>query len=106
MTRFHPIGRRPIDGGNADGGYTLEDFNQYITEANEQRFVVLQIEDPEPLAELEEIAQLEGYDMLFLVLATLVKGLEHRAISATLYSLKRGSGLQRLPTSMVNMQQR
>lgn len=65
MTRFHPIGRRPIDGGNADGGYTLEDFNQYITEANEQRFVVLQIEDPEPLAELEEIAQLEGYDMLF-----------------------------------------
>lgn len=65
MTRFHPIGRRPIDGGNADGGYTLEDFNQYITEANEQRFVVLQIEDPEPLVELEEIAQLEGYDMLF-----------------------------------------
>lgn len=65
MTRFHPIGRRPIDGGNADGGYTMEDFNTYLQEANEQRFIVLQIEDPEPLEELEEIAQLEGYDMLF-----------------------------------------
>lgn len=65
MTRFHPIGRRPIDGGNADGGYTMEDINSYIQEANEQRFLVFQIEDPEPLDELEEIAQLEGFNMLF-----------------------------------------
>ncbi|GAA4464530.1 staphyloferrin B biosynthesis citrate synthase SbnG [Nibrella saemangeumensis] len=64
-TRFHPIGRRPIDGGNADGGYTTIDFNDYLQQANEQRFVVLQIEDTEPLDELEAIAALEGYDMLF-----------------------------------------
>ncbi len=25
MTRFHPIGRRPVDGGNADGSYTAVD---------------------------------------------------------------------------------
>lgn len=65
MTRFHPIGRRPVDGGNADGGYTKVDFNDYLKQANEQRFIILQIEDPEPLDELEEIAALEGYDMLF-----------------------------------------
>jgi 4-hydroxy-2-oxoheptanedioate aldolase len=65
MTRFHPIGRRPIDGGNADGAYTAMDFNDYLQQANEQRFVVFQIEDPEPLDELEAIAALEGYDMLF-----------------------------------------
>ncbi len=65
MTRFHPIGRRPVDGGNADGGYTKVDFNDYLKQANEQRFVILQIEDPEPLDELEAIAELEGYDMLF-----------------------------------------
>lgn len=64
-TRFHPIGRRPIDGGNADGGYTNLDFNKYLTQANEQRFIALQIEDPEPLDELEAIAALEGYDILF-----------------------------------------
>jgi 4-hydroxy-2-oxoheptanedioate aldolase len=65
MTRFHPIGRRPIDGGNADGAYTNLDFNNYLKQANEQRFIVLQIEDPEPLKDIEAIAALEGYDMLF-----------------------------------------
>jgi 4-hydroxy-2-oxoheptanedioate aldolase len=64
-TRFHPLGRRPIDGGNADGGYTKLDFNTYLKQANERRFVALQIEDPEPLDELEAIAALEGYDILF-----------------------------------------
>lgn len=64
-TRFHPIGRRPIDGGNADGAYTMVAMDEYIKTANEQRFVVVQIEDPEPLDELEEIASLEGIDMIF-----------------------------------------
>jgi 4-hydroxy-2-oxoheptanedioate aldolase len=65
MTRFHPVGRRPIDGGNSDGAYTALDFNEYLVQANQQRFIILQIEDPEPLEELEEIATLDGYDMLF-----------------------------------------
>jgi 4-hydroxy-2-oxoheptanedioate aldolase len=65
MTRFHPLGLRAIDGGNADGGYTNVDFNEYLKQANRERFVILQIEDPEPLKELEAIAELEGYDMLF-----------------------------------------
>ncbi|MCD4769549.1 MAG: hypothetical protein K8R35_05220 [Bacteroidales bacterium] len=65
MTRFHPIGRRPVDGGNADGSYTTLELKDYCCQANEQRFIVLQIEDPEPLDELEAIAALEGYDMLF-----------------------------------------
>lgn len=65
MTRFHPTGRRPIDGGNSDGAYTALDFNEYLVQANRQRFVIFQIEDPEPLAELDEIAALDGYDMLF-----------------------------------------
>ena len=65
MTRFHPIGRRPIDGGNSDGAYGMMNFNEYLKQANEQRFISLQIEDPEPLDTLEEIADLEGFDMLF-----------------------------------------
>lgn len=64
-TRFHPLGRRPVDGGNADGKYCLVDFNEYIEIANNERFVIVQIEDPEPLDELEEIAKVEGIDMLF-----------------------------------------
>ena len=65
MTRFHPLGRRPVDGGNADGAYCNIDFIDYLKQANEQRFVVVQIEDPEPLAELDSIAALPGIDMLF-----------------------------------------
>jgi 4-hydroxy-2-oxoheptanedioate aldolase len=64
-TRFHPLGLRPIDGGSADGAYTRMDFAEYLKRSNQQRFVVLQIEDPEPLKELDAIAALEGYDMLF-----------------------------------------
>ncbi len=64
-TKFHPIGRRPIDGGNADGAYCLVDGKDYMKQANEERFNVVQIEDPEPLSELEEICALEGIDMIF-----------------------------------------
>lgn len=64
-TRFHPIGKRPIDGGNADGMYCQVPFADYLKQANEERFTVLQIEDHEPLEELDAIAELEGYNMLF-----------------------------------------
>ncbi len=65
MTRFHPIGRRPVDGGNADGAFCMIDFKEYLAQANEERFLIVQIEDPEPLDDLDEIASLEGIDMLF-----------------------------------------
>jgi len=65
MTRFYPVGRRAIDGGSADGAYTNLDFNEYLKQANEQRFIAFQIEDVEALAEIEEIAALQGFDMLF-----------------------------------------
>ncbi len=64
-TKFHPIGRRPIDGGNADGKFCLIDGNEYIKQVNEERFVIVQIEDPEPLSELEQICALPGIDMIF-----------------------------------------
>lgn len=64
-TKFYPVGRRPVDGGNADGAYTMLDANEYIKKANEERFVIVQIEDPEPMAELEEICALPGLDMIF-----------------------------------------
>lgn len=65
FTKFHPVGRRPIDGGNADADFCQMDMAEYMKKANEERFVVVQIEDPEPLAELEEICALPGIDMIF-----------------------------------------
>lgn len=64
-TKFHPLGLRPMDGGNADGAYCRLDGGAYIRQANEQRFNVIQIEDPEPMGELDEILALPGLDMVF-----------------------------------------
>lgn len=65
QTRFHPIGRRALDGGNADAAYTVLPTEAYVEQANRERFVVIQIEDPEPLEELDAIAAVRGIDMLF-----------------------------------------
>ena len=65
FTKFAPVGRRPIDGGNADGSFCRVSTLDYIKEGNEERFNVVQIEDPEPMDELEEICALPGIDMIF-----------------------------------------
>ena len=63
--RFHPVGLRPVDGGNADGLYCKFDFKEYIRFMNENRLVIVQIEDPEPLNQLDSICKLPGIDMIF-----------------------------------------
>ena len=65
ITRFHPLGLRPLDGGNADAAYSAVPLSDYMEQANRERMVVVQIEDPEPLEELDAIAATPGIDMLF-----------------------------------------
>lgn len=66
QVRFQPIGRRPIDGGNGDGQYGMLPVSDYLSQSNENKMVILQIEDPEPLeSDLEAICDLPGYDILF-----------------------------------------
>ncbi|MEX2671649.1 MAG: aldolase/citrate lyase family protein [Phycisphaeraceae bacterium] len=65
QTRFHPLGLRALDGGNTDGAYCSVPLTDYMRHANEQRFVVLQIEDPEAVDSLDDIAAVPGVDMLF-----------------------------------------
>jgi 4-hydroxy-2-oxoheptanedioate aldolase len=77
LTRFHPLGRRPLDGGNADGGYCTLPVADYLRQANEQRLVIVQIEDPEPLDELEQIAAVPGIDMLFFGPGDFSQGIGH-----------------------------
>jgi 4-hydroxy-2-oxoheptanedioate aldolase len=63
-TRFHPLGQRPIDGGNADGQYCRASTRDYTAHGNRERFIVLQIESPEGLENIEAIAAVEGFDIL------------------------------------------
>lgn len=64
MVRFHPLGRRPIDGGNMDGLFCQISAADYIDHSNRERLIVLQIESPEALERVEEIAAVPGFDIL------------------------------------------
>ena len=64
-TKFQPIGRRPIDGGNADGKYCLTGTEDYLKYSNENKCIIIQIEDYEAYDQLEEICATPGIDMIF-----------------------------------------
>jgi len=62
--RTYPLGKRPMDGGNADGDYCQLPVDQYARMLNEEKFIILQIESPEAVERVEEIAAVPGYDFL------------------------------------------
>ncbi|MDB6170236.1 MAG: aldolase [Verrucomicrobia bacterium] len=62
-TRFQPVGRRPLDGGNADARFCAVPLEDYLAHSLREQFVILQIESPEALENLEEIAAVPGFDM-------------------------------------------
>jgi 4-hydroxy-2-oxoheptanedioate aldolase len=65
-SKFAPLGRRGFDGGNPDMPYCTMPIAEYTKEANEQTFLVIQIEDENALANAHSIAEVEGVDVLFL----------------------------------------
>ena len=64
-TKFPPLGRRAVDGGNEDAQFTRVPFLDYLKAANSERFVCHQIEDPEAVEHLDAIAEIDGVDCLF-----------------------------------------
>lgn len=64
MTRFYPLGRRALDGGNVDGVYCQVPLNEYIRHSNTARVLIFQIESPQALENVNEIAAVPGFDML------------------------------------------
>jgi 4-hydroxy-2-oxoheptanedioate aldolase len=64
--KFPPLGKRGCDGGNPDMPYCSMPLDQYIKEANQQTFIVIQIEEETALSQVDEIAAVEGVDVIFL----------------------------------------
>jgi len=64
MTRFHPLGRRAVDGGNVDGAYCQVPIADYLEHSNHERVLIFQIESPEALENVEKIAAVPGFEML------------------------------------------
>jgi 4-hydroxy-2-oxoheptanedioate aldolase len=65
-SKFGPLGTRGFDGGNPDMPYCRADFAEYIREANEETWIVIQIESPQALERVDEIAAVEGVDVIML----------------------------------------
>lgn len=64
--KFAPQGRRGCDAANPDAPYLFMPVADYVAEANRQTFVMIQIESPEALERADEIAAVDGVDILFL----------------------------------------
>lgn len=63
---FHPKGLRPMDSGNYDGPFCMQPIDQYIKYCNEQKFLLIQIEDREAVDAMEEIVTIDGVDVFFI----------------------------------------
>jgi len=64
--KFAPLGERGVDGANADAPYCSAPMKTYLQKANEETLLIVQIESPRALDEVEAIARVPGVDVLML----------------------------------------
>jgi 2-keto-3-deoxy-L-rhamnonate aldolase RhmA len=65
-TKFAPQGVRGLNSSGCDAGYTHKPLAQFVGDANREHFVAVQIETLGALDDAEEIAGLDGVDLLFI----------------------------------------
>jgi len=65
-TKFAPQGTRGLNMSGRDAGYTHKPVPQFIEDANREHFVAIQIETLGALEDADEIAALDGVDLLFI----------------------------------------
>jgi 2-dehydro-3-deoxyglucarate aldolase/4-hydroxy-2-oxoheptanedioate aldolase len=64
-SKFAPRGRRGLNPLGYDGGYGTIPMAQFTARANEETVVGIQIETAQAVAEVEDIAAIDGVDFLF-----------------------------------------
>lgn len=64
--KFPPLGQRGLDGASLDNNFYLGAGDKYPESANAEIFLIVQIETPEALANLDAIAGTPGVDALFI----------------------------------------
>lgn len=64
--KFPPLGERGLDGAGTDNDYYLSGTAAYPAAANAETFLIVQIETPEALGNIEAIAATPGVDGLFI----------------------------------------
>lgn len=63
--KFPPLGDRGLDGAGLDADFYVGDTDVFVKEANEETFLVVQIETPQAIQNVNEIAAVAGVDGLF-----------------------------------------
>jgi len=64
--KFPPLGQRGLDGASLDNNFYLDGTATYAADANKDTFLIVQIETPEALSNIEAIAATPGVDGLFI----------------------------------------
>ncbi len=75
QTRFHPLGQRGVDGVGGDSRFGTVTGVEYTAGANNETFIMVQIEDAEAVDEIEAIAAVPGIDIIFIGPADLSQSL-------------------------------
>lgn len=64
--KFPPLGQRGLDGAGLDNNFYLQGTAAYPRTADAETFLILQIESPEAIANIDAIARTPGVDGLFI----------------------------------------
>lgn len=62
--KFAPLGERGVDAANADAPYCFMPLKSYLESANNETLVIVQIESPKAVENVEQIAKVPGVDVL------------------------------------------
>lgn len=75
--KFPPLGDRGLDAAGLDSKFYLSDPDAYVEHANRETFLVVQIETPEAVNNVNEIAAIPGVDGMFVGPGDLSLRLKH-----------------------------
>ncbi len=66
--KFHPLGLRGVNSGGVDGNYgaTRAPLNEYLERANDETYVIMQIEHFQAVDAIDAIAGLKSLDAVFI----------------------------------------
>jgi 4-hydroxy-2-oxoheptanedioate aldolase len=95
--KYAPLGERGFDGAGPDVPYLLTPMATYVKEANEQTFLLIQMEEPHAVEQAEAIAATPGVEMImlgpadFTVLTGIPGEFEHPSVAAALEKVARAA---------------
>ncbi len=95
--KFAPLGKRGFDGSGADVPYCTMPMGEYVRMANEQTFLLIQMEEPAAVDQAQAIAALPGVDMIMLgpadfsVLTGIPGQLDHPSVMAAIEKVSKAA---------------